>query len=209
MVTDSIRKFRSSQNLTASELREFRNYVSQLKKQGVISSKTSAASARPYFLRSSGPKGGKNTLAEIVNKNHAKLTKYQPPQKLLPSSKPISVRDFPHSHNSLANILNDLEKNYKAIDALKKPDERFAFQIHGTDSLRPFRDIRLLTEFLKESESIQQVFRKRGESRDIFNSLKIIRWKGTITGWAEHRHVRRKKPSSKGRQAKYRRSVRK
>lgn len=187
----SIPKFSSRKPLSQSELREFRSYVAQLKRKGLIPGKTSVSSARPAFVR-----GGK-TLAEIVNANRDKLTPYQPPVKKAPLGKPLSVRSLPHSHKSLARVLKDLEENERAIDALKKPDELWGFQIGGTDSLRLFSDIRLVLDYLGESAGIQQLYHKRQKSQEVFNSLKIVRWNKSATEWFRQRKVKGKRHRAK------------
>ena len=172
-------KFSARESLYTERLAEFRNYVSQLKKQGIITRKGPASSARPSFLQK-GPKGGAKSLREIVNANLDKVT---PLPKLLPLGHPVSVRSLPTKSKGLASLLSDLEKNYKDIDALKKPREYFAFQINGMKSYAIFRDIRLLAEYLGESAGIQLVLHKHRKSSAIFDALKIVRWNRSAKAW--------------------------
>lgn len=196
--TSPIQKFSSRKSPSASELKEFRNYVAQLKRKGLVPGKTSARVARPAFVR-----GGK-TLAEIVNANRNKLTPYQPIAKSTkaPLRKPLSVRSLPHKHKSLAGALKDLEENSRTLDKLKKPGELWGFEIGGTSSLRIFSDIRLVLDYLGESAGIQQVYHKRQKSQEVFNSLKLVRWNRSATEWVEQRKVRGKRIKAAGKAAK-------
>jgi hypothetical protein len=195
----AIKKFSSKKPLDKSDLKEFRYYVAQLKQKKLTS--RAARSARPYFISD-----GK-TLAELVNKNASKLKPYSPPvpkQSKLPLRRPISVRDFPVKHNSLAGVLRDLDENSAAINKLKNSDEKFAFEIDGIRSYAIFYDIKDLSEYLSESAGIQQVLQKRTKSQELFKALKIVRWNKTATEWKPGPQKARRKSSHAGRQAKTR-----
>jgi hypothetical protein len=172
-------KFGARETLSGERLQEFRNYVAQLKRQKLITRKGPASSARPYFIQK-GPRGGSKTLRDIVNENLDKVT---PATKLLPLGEPVSIRSLPTKAKGLASLLKDIEKNYKEIDALKKPKEVFAFQINGMRSYATFGDIRLLVEYLGESAGIQQVLHKHRQSSSIFKALKIARWNKSAKAW--------------------------
>jgi hypothetical protein len=197
----NIPHYSAKKKLTTKELRDFRSYVSQLKSKGLIPKSTDAKTARPYFIR-----GGK-TLAESVNKYHNELT---PKPELVKLGKPgISIVDFPPpatlKHKSLAGILNEIETRGPELDKLKKPDESWAFSIHGTRGYVTFKKINLFAEFMKESAGIQQVLHKRQKSQNIVEGLKLVRWNktpGQFKGEMQHY----KKPKSKAsKQARHRR----
>lgn len=197
--------YSTHKSLSPAELKKFRSFVAQLKKQGVIPAKIDARIARPNFVRSIGPRGGKKSLAEVVWSNRAKLQPIPVHPKLTPPGKPgLLVRDFPHSHKSLASVIKDLETNAKEIDKLKKPGDKFAFQIGGTDSLIIYSDIARIARYLSESAGIQQLFTKHQKSQEIYNSLKIIRWNKSATEWVRQRQVKSNKKHA-GRTAKNRR----
>ena len=166
-----------------------------MKKAGKLPSKTDPKVAQPYFVR-----GGK-TLAEIVNKAN------EPPKpkapKLNPLAKPISIRDFPIKHKSLAGVLKELEENAADIDKLKRPGEKWAFQVDGIRSYRTFEDIGLFVQEMLDSAGIQQVLKKRQASQELYNSLKLVRWNKTATEW-KPKMQHRKPPSHAARQAKSR-----
>ena len=196
------------QVLDAKELRRFRSFVSQLKKQKLVSG-VDARSARPGMIRPLGPKGGRKSLAEIINKNHKLLT---PPSKL--PQKPIFIRDFSTGTTNLATLFRQIERDPSLaakIDAKKRKGERWAFQINGTDSLSLFADIRLLIDDAFRYEGIKppygspDVFHKRSKSADLFRKLKLVRWSKTATEWKQQRHVKKRKASHAHRQAKKRR----
>jgi hypothetical protein len=162
--------------LSPSELKQFRAYVSQLKKRGLIRKGISAKTARPVQIS-----GGK-TLQEIVNKSLKTIPPKEAP-KLLPIRTPISVRDFPVKHKSLALVLSDLEANAKEINALKRPGEYFAWEVDGIKSYGIFADIELLARELGESAGIQQLFHKRSQGTTFINKLKIVRWNKRAKDW--------------------------
>ena len=191
-------RYSSKRPLSATDLKEFRSHVARLKKQGVIPSNVDARSARPYFVR-----GGK-TLAEYVNKD---LNPPAPKPKLATARQPITVRNLPNTkHRSLAGLLKDMEEHADEINALKKPDEFFGFRIAGTDSIAPYRTIKLLIDELKESAGIQYLFNRRSRSaKEVFDTLQIIRWNQPPGQWYRQRKVRGLTPSALKRQAKYRR----
>lgn len=198
----AIEKF-SSKTLSGSELKRFRHAVSELKKQGLIKRSIAAGSARPYFLSE-----GK-TLREIVNKHASSLQPLKSAPKkppLAPLSKPISVREFPHKHKSLAGVFSDLKKNSAEINKLKKPDEKFGFQIDGIRSYAIYSDIEDLIERLEDSGGIQQVLKKRQDSQELFSKLKIVRWNQSAKLWKPGPQKAKKKRSHAGRQVKSRRN---
>ena len=197
------------QVLDAKELRRFRSFVSQLKKQKAISG-VDARSARPFMVRSIGPKGGRKTLAEIINKNHKLLT---PPAKL--PSKPIFIRDFSTGTTNLATLFKQIERDPSLaakIDAKKRKGERWGFQIDGTDSVALFADIQLLIDDAFRYDRNQNpygspdVFHKRSKSANLFRKLKLVRWSKTATEWRQQRHIKKRKASHAHRQAKKRRT---
>lgn len=189
------RKYTSHGKLSSAELKEFRAKVAALKKAGKLPasrSKTNPRTARPSMKR-----GGK-TLAEIVNKT--RLPKKPP---LAPLGKALSIRDFPTKHKSLAGVLKDLEEHGDEINALKRPDENFAFQIDGIRSYAVFGSIQQFARSLAESAGIQQVLKKRQDSQELYNSLKIVRWNKTAKEWKPK--AQKRKSSHAARQAKSRR----
>jgi hypothetical protein len=196
------------QKLTAKELKVFRSYVSQLKKQGLISG-VDARSARPLMLRATGPKGGKKSLAEIINKNHKLLSR---PEYL--STKPIRIRDFAGKQTNLAQLFKEIERDPSLaakIDAKKAKGERWAFKIEGTDSMRVYGNIQVLIDDAFRYEGLKpygsgDVFVNRRKSKELFGELKLIRWNKTVTEWQAQRHVKKHKPSHAHRQAKNRRT---
>lgn len=189
-------------HLSASELKEFRRYVSQLKKEGKIKTSIDARSARPYFLSN-----GK-TLQSIVNKNLSETK--------LPASKPrkqksFYVRDLGLKAKSLATAFNEIEKNpklIKRINSMLKPGERFAFDIEGTHSMMTFPDIELLIdEAFKYGKDIkgnprmpwgsQDIYHKRSKSVALFDKLKIVTWNKGLTEWRSTTHPKPKKKKAK------------
>ena len=121
-----------------------------------------------------------------------KLTK----RKLLPFNKPISIRDFDYQGKSLTAIFNEIEKDPAKFDALKLPEERWAFQIEGTDSLKTWPDIESLIEhvFKRPYGNNGGIYNKRQKSVSLGKKLKIIRWNTTqpkrANVWAEQRKIR-------------------
>jgi hypothetical protein len=194
------------QKLDAKSLKLFRSYVAQLKKQGVVSG-VDARSARPGFVRSSGPRGGKKTLSQIINENHKLLT----PQKNLPKS--LHIRKFATKEKSLASLFKAIEKDdtlAAKIDAQKHKGERWGFRINGTDSLNLYADIQLLIDDAFRYVGIgpygtADVFHKRSKSQNLFDKLILIRWNKDIPQWKKQRHI---KKSHTHRTAKNRRAKR-
>lgn len=206
-------KFSSKKPLSPSQLKEFRSAVASLKRQGLLKGSVDARSARPYFVR-----GGK-TLAEQVNKNLDKIqpvnrstktvgrtsrAKLQPKApELKPLNTPISVRDYPLNARGLASTIKGLDENFAEINKLKRPREKFGFEIDGIRSYAIFYDIRDLAEYLSESAGIQMVLKRRQQSAELFSKLKLVRWNRTAKEWkpgpqkltktqAERRKKRRK-----------------
>lgn len=202
------KRFSSKKPLTPSELKQFRASVSSLKKQGLIPKSVDARTARPYFVR-----GGK-TLAEIVNKYNEPKPSAKPSDspRLAPLKRPISLRDLPgNKRKSLASLFRDIENDPSLeakINALKKPDEFFTFEIEGTRSIYPYRDIGLLLERFKYEgkQAAFDIYHKRQKSIDLFSKLKIVRWNDTATEWRAGavKRTARKQAAAK-RQAQHRR----
>jgi hypothetical protein len=197
-----IRSFPTKKSLSGSNLREFRSYVSQLKKQGVIPKSVDARSARPYFKR-----GGK-TLAEIVNRNHAKLTPHPTlspgvtPAKTKLADGPLAIRDFATNQKGLATLFRDMEKDdalAARVDAMKRDDEMWGFRIEGTDSMHIFADIRLLIdEAFKYGKRIgpygtEDIFHKRSKSVDLLDKLVLVRWNKGPSAWDAQRRAKGKR----------------
>jgi hypothetical protein len=204
----TIRNFPSSKKLSGSNLREFRNYVSQLKKQGVLPAKVKTGSARPYF------KIQGRTLANYVNKNHRRLTPYAPPSKPTLTQGPLFIRDFATDQKSLAVLFRDIEHNRELaaqIDAKKRPGERWAMRIDGTDSLNIYADIELMIDDLfkygpnGQPYGSHDIYHDRAKSRKLLPKLQLIRWNKGIGEWSKTRKFPKHKSSHAGRQAKRRR----
>lgn len=193
MADKKIRAFGAKSNPSPERLKEFRSYVRQLKRQGILTGKIDPKVARPNFVR-----GGRN-LADIVNRHRAKLkpvtpAKPTPPAapkktaakagKLLPARTPISFRDLPIEARSLGQAIHELSQNSKAFDKLKRKDEKFAFQIDGIHSVAVFPDMERLTNYLGNSDGIQYVLQKhQKDAQFIFDSIKLVRWNGSNREW--------------------------
>jgi hypothetical protein len=181
--TQKIRSFPVSKKLSGSNLREFRNYVSQLKKQDVLPKSVKTGSARPYF------KIGGRTLGDFVNKNHKRLTPYFPPEtrKLAPLGKPISFREIGLKGKTLADVLKELDEHGDDYEAIKRPGEKWAFQVEtGNQSIKSYHAYSSLERFaqtLLDSEGIQQVLSKRSKSQELFKNLYLVRWNKTSKEW--------------------------
>lgn len=200
-----IRSFPTTKKLSGTNLREFRNYVSQLKKQGVIPNSVDARSARPYFRR------GGRTLADYVNKNHKRLEPYTKPGGLGVPTKaerlaqgPLEIRDFATNQTDLARLFRDIESDdalAARIDSMKRNDEMWAFRIEGTDSHHIFADIRLLIdEAFRYGKQVgpyghRDIFHDRGRSSELFGRLQLIRWKQGPSAWGRQRRAKGKKIS--------------
>lgn len=196
----AVSKFPSKfgKRLNASELKQFRAYVSQLKKKGLIKKGIAARSARPVMISN-----GK-TLQEIVNKNLASIPPKQPATSLLPLKSPYKLQSVPGVTNkSLAGIFNEIEKHPKLaakINALKKPGERFAFQIDGMPSLHAYVDIEQLIEDAfkyEDSKAGFSIYSKRQKSRVLGDKLKIVRWNGPAFSYDDYRAPRAIKAAKK------------
>lgn len=187
--------------LNATELKQFRSYVSQLKKKGLIKKGIAAKSARPVMISN-----GK-TLQEIVNKNLASI----PPKSasLLPLKSPYKLQSIPGVTNkSLAGIFNEIERDPSLaakINALKKPGERFAFQIDGMPSLHAYVDIEQLIEDAFKYEDAHagfSIYSKRQKSRVLGDKLKIVRWNGPAFSYDDYRAPRAIKAAKKAKAKK-------
>ena len=203
--TKRIRSFPTTKKLSGSNLKEFRNYVSQLKKQGVLPASVKTGSARPY-LKVKG-----RTLGDYVNKNHKRLEPYTKPGGLGVPTKaetlaqgPLEIRDFATNQKNLARLFRDIESDEALaarIDGMKRDDEMWAFRIEGTDSLHIFADIRLLIdEAFKYGAQVgpyghRDIFHDRGRSSELFGKLQLIRWKQGPSAWGKQRRAKGKKIS--------------
>jgi hypothetical protein len=194
-VAQKIPSFSASKSLSGQSLTEFRNYVAQAKKLGLVPASTDARTARPYYIR-----GGK-TLAETLNKNKSKLKPFTPAQKgrpkLLPPDKPILIRDLPLKAKSLAAAIKELESDPSKFDSMKKPGEKFAFQVgpEGYGSAQVFSDIELMTDYLRHYDGVgdreaNNVFNRPSKSRRLFPTFKLIRWTQSNAKWKEEREKR-------------------
>ncbi len=202
-------RYSARKTLTASELKTFRSHVAQLKREGIITAKVDARSARPYFIR------GGDSLAVQVNRGLKELSERKQALSIVPHlpkplllNHPISFRKLPHSTRSLAKTMRDIETNYKELNKLKRPGEKFVFKVLGVNSYAPYTDIRLLAQELGESEGIQELFRKHGAS--IYDSIELMRWNKTATRWREvselnNERIRANKKGKNIKQAKRRR----
>lgn len=195
-MAQTIPSFSSSKTISGQSLTEFRNYVSQAKKLGLVPASTDARTARPYFIR-----GGK-TLAETINKNKSKLKPFNPSvkkakSKLLSPDKPISIRDLPIKGKSLATALKEMERDPSKFDALKRSNERWGFQVGKEQygSIQIFGDIDLMVDYLRHYDgnaerASNSVFHKRSKSDRLFQSFKLVRWTGTNNEWKKFREKR-------------------
>ena len=202
----AIRNFPSSKSLSGSNLREFRNYVSQLKKQGVLPASTKTGSVRPYFK----VKGTGNTYAEVVNRNHRKLVEFKPTEKSTLAHGPLSIRDFKTNQKDLAILFRDIERDRSLaakIDAKKRPEERWAFRIEGTDSMNIYASIELLIDDAFKYAKINgpygspDIFHDPKKARALLPKLQLIRWNKGIGEWSKSRKFPKVKKSHAGRQA--------
>lgn len=182
---------RFTSRLSASELKEFRSEVSRLKKSGLIKKTVNARQARPYQLSN-----GK-TLREIVNAN----------TELGPSK--FYVRDLPIERKSLSAVFNDIEKDpalAARINAMKKPSEKFAFEIDGTRSRQLFDDIQDVIDLAFKyghfdggvggqpgPHGSKDVFHNRRKSIALYNSLKLVRWDKGKRAWRDYKPPKRKR----------------
>jgi hypothetical protein len=181
-------KKKFGRNLSGAELKSFRSHVSALKKQGKIKASIDARSARPYFLS-----GGK-TLQEIVNKNVSKTENIPSRAK---ARSPFLLRDAPGiKQKGLAAIFNQIEKDpalLARIEALKKPGERWAFEIDGTPSMHAYPDLELLIEDTFKytgTKASQSIYSKRDKSARLGSRLKLIRWDGSDFSWQDTRSAK-------------------
>lgn len=184
--------------LNAVELKQFRSYVSQLKKKGLIKKGISARSARPVMISN-----GK-TLQEIVNKSLKTIPPIQPTARLLPLKTPYTLRNVPGIQNkSLAAIFNEIERNPELasqINAMKLPGERFAFQIDGMPSMHAYVDIeQLIEDAFKYTDDRAgfSIYSKRQKSRVLGEKLKIVRWNGPAFSYDTFRTPRAVKAAKK------------
>ena len=183
MAQAGIPKYRYAQVLIGEKLREYRTYVKQVKDLGLVKTPVKTSLASP-FGKGKGPRGGEVKIVDVINRNRDKLTPYVSPEsRRIKVASPLSVRNLPGKPQSLAATLKDLTENADAINALKKPRERFAFQVGDIRSYYTFSDIRLMADFLGESAGIQQVLRKRSQSQELFSALKIVRWNRDVRFW--------------------------
>lgn len=209
----AIRSFPSSKKLSGSNLREFRNYVSQLKKQGVLPAKVKTGTVRPYN------KVGGRTLADWVNRNHRQLVEFKPTEKSTLASGPLSIRDFKTNQKDLAVLFRDIERDRSLaakIDVKKRPEERWAFRVDGTDSMNIYANIELLIDDAFKYAKINgpynspDVFHDSKKAKALLPKLQLIRWKSGIGEWSRQRKFpKHKKKSRAGNQAKRDRSKKK
>ncbi len=201
MVKIPIRKFSVTNKLISlTELKEFRNYVSQLKKQGVITSKRSARLARPSNIVN-----GK-TLAELVNKHSSDLKRFKPAVRVapvlpslpklkkLPLNRPVSIRNFPHKGKSLAEFFRQIEKDpaYAAsLDAMKDPRDKWGFEMSDELGI-PTRSVTLFPNLeMMADQSFRgsggadhaDIFDSATNSRKLYGMIRLVRWNGTVTEW--------------------------
>jgi hypothetical protein len=207
----AIRSFPSSKKLSGSNLREFRSYVSQLKKQGVLPASVKTGSARPYFK----VKG--RTLADYVNRNHRRLTEVagSPPSnvsretsKPTLAQKPFHIRDFATNQKDLAVLFRDIERDRELsarIDAKKRPDERWAMRIDGTDSLNIYASIDLMIDDLFKYSGhgltgpygTRDIFHDKKKAQALLPKLQLIRWNRGIGEWTKTRKFPKNKKQQK------------
>lgn len=209
----AIRSFPSSKKLSGSNLREFRNYVKQLKQQGVLPASVKTGTVRPY----NKVKG--RALADYVNRNHRRLVEFKPTEKPTLASGPVSIRDFKTNQKDLAILFRDIERDRSLadkIDTKKRPDERWAFRIDGTDSMNIYSSIDLLIDDAFKYAKINgpynspDVFHDPKKARALLPKLQLIRWKTGIGEWSRQRKFpKQKKKSRAGSQAKRRQEKKK
>jgi DNA primase len=172
-LADSIRKFSSKKNLKPLELKEFRNYVSQLKKQGKIKGSIDARTARPARLS-----GGK-TLAEIVNANRPSLKQFTPAFKL-PKQTPYKLLDLPGlKGKTLHEVLHEIAENPQRYDSALEPGDRIAMEIEGSGTLNFYSDLSTMAEEFEHYKTFTES--DAGEQKELLASLKIVRWPANKT----------------------------
>jgi hypothetical protein len=208
----AIRSFPSSKKLSGSNLREFRSYVSQLKKQGVLPAKLKTGTVRPYN------KVGGRTLADWVNQNHRRLTEVKSSPKTNPklhsenkptlAQAPFHIRDFATNQKDLAVLFRDIERDRELsarIDAKKRPDERWAMRIDGTDSLNIYASIDLMIDDLFKYSGhglsgpygTRDIFHDKKKAQALLPKLQLIRWNRGIGEWTKTRKFPKHKKATK------------
>ena len=199
-----IRSFPTSKKLSGSNLREFRHYVSQLKKQGVLPAKVKTGSARPYF------KFNGRALGDIVNKNHKKLTPYsdvsrETKSRLAPLGKPMSFREIGLHGKTLADVLNELDFHGDDYEHLKRPGEKWAFQVSTGDqtikSYHAYSSLSTFAQTMKDSGGIQQVLARRQKSQELYKNLFLVRWNKSDKEWKSKPQKLSKKNLARARKA--------
>jgi hypothetical protein len=216
MTTPKLPKFPLRKKLSSEETRQFRHAVSQLKKRGLVKASINSRVASPGRIS-----GGK-TLVEIVNKHRAEL-KTLPPKatikikspalapkstiKLKPLNSPLSIRDFSAGQKTLAGTLAYIEKHADELDRLKRPDEKWAFQLDGMKSYVIFSHIEDMVKKLRHYQSVKLLGRKHTPASDQFyDAIKLVRWNKTATEWKpEKQHMNKRQKSHAENQARHRR----
>jgi len=66
---------------------------------------------------------------------------------------------------------------------MKKRGDKFAFKVNGIKSYHIYSHIEDLISDLQDSEGIQEVLRKRGPSKNLYDSIKLVRWHGSQKSW--------------------------
>jgi hypothetical protein len=104
-------------------------------------------------------------------------------RKTPPRARPISKRELPVKYHGLARTLVEIEKNSDKINKLKRPGEKWAFEIDGIRSWATFNHIDHFAQYLRESEGVRHLFRRHKQAEQFWRALKLVRWNGTATEW--------------------------
>lgn len=189
--------------MAPTDIRKFRHNIAALKKRGLITG-VDARSVKPtkrltnLIDRFDDVLSGKATpvklsKSETANMKAAGYETYKG-KVIFPHSanekvgvshghaklrQPSGVEQvtIPVPYHKLDTYLRDLKKNDKAIDAMKKRDEYFAFRFYGHQSNAIYRNIDLLIDDLERYEAIEEA-RQSGKAKDmneVYRNLEIVK----------------------------------
>lgn len=113
----------------------------------------------------------------------------------------ITVVHLPVKYHNLEQYVEDVLKNAREINRMKRSNERFGFQFFGSNSRRIFPDIQELMDYLTGYRSIDEMLDRKNSrwAREAIQNLVII--KGPVApmlDWSEDR-PEMPKPEPRGR----------
>jgi hypothetical protein len=113
----------------------------------------------------------KTVKRKVIDLSHPKATDKR--------KRVYSLQDLPFKGKTLASLFSELDKNADEIDALKRPEERWALQIEGKNTYIVKRSMRDIAGGIHDSGSLRDLTPQA--QKRIIKNIKILKTNKSVT----------------------------